>query len=117
VLAAPALAALAMAWRRGVSAGRSACDLAWAATFCWTPVLNIYGPIYDVTIVVPGLVLAAEAIRRDDSHGLPTAFTTILAGLYATALASPMASAVGFQPLTVGLIAAATYLTRAAIRG
>jgi hypothetical protein len=37
--------------------------------------------------------------------------------LYVMALASPMASAVGFQPMTLGLVAAASYLTRAAIRG
>jgi alpha-1,2-mannosyltransferase len=115
-LSAPALAALALAWRRAASGSPAAGDLVRAATLCWTPVLNIYGPIYDVTIVVPGLILAADAIRRDDSRGWPTGFIAILAALYATALASPMAAAFGVQSLTLGLCAAAAYLTRAAIR-
>ena len=116
-IAFPVLLTLAMAWHRASSGQAGARDLVWAATICWTPVLNLYGPVYDVTMVVPALILAADAVRYDSLRGWPAGFVAVVVVLYATALVSPMAAVLGFQVLTLGLMAVALYLTRAAIRG
>jgi hypothetical protein len=111
LLGLPAMSGLVVAWARPDRGSDS--DLAWSAALCWTPVLNLYGPIYDASIVVPALILAAGAFRARDREGWPTTFRWLLAAVYASALVSPsMARGLGFQPLTVALAAMGTYLIR-----
>jgi hypothetical protein len=105
----PALIALILSWARRVQ-GRSR-DLNWAATLCWTPILNIYSPIYDVVLVVPGLLLAAHALHRQETPEWPPAFRWLLASVYLSALVTqPLAIKLGFQPLTPALLAMGSYL-------
>ena len=115
LLTLPAMTALAVAWRKSDRGPRS--DLAWAATLCWTPVVNLYGPIYDASIAVPGLILASGAIRPREGDGWPLAFRWLLFGVYVSAMVSPAtARGFGFQPLTVALGAMGAYLLRDALR-
>jgi len=108
-LALPAVAGLVATWVR-TKRGRMT-DLAWSAILCWTPVLNVYGPIYDVALVVPGLLLAANALAREDTPRWPLTFRWLLALVYTTALMSqPAALRLGFQPLTLGLAAMGSFL-------
>ena len=109
------LIALIGSWAR-IARGRPA-DLAWAATLCWTPVLNVYGPIYDVTVIVPGLLLAANEIRRRNPHEWPPTFRWLVAVLSMTALITqPSALKLGFQPLTLALAAMGSYFLRSLLR-
>ena len=114
----PLAIGLVVAWWRSRGDRGPKGDLAWSAASCATPVLNIYGPIYDVSIVVPGLILAANALRsREEGPGWPLAFRWLLAGLYLSALFSPaMAQGMGVQPLTPALAAMVIYLARESLR-
>jgi hypothetical protein len=116
IVAVPPLATLAAVWLRASRARIRGRDLAWAAALCWSPVLNIYSPIYDTILAVPGLVLGASALRERSPQGWPLMFRALLALLYVTGALSPwLADGLRFQPLTVGLAAMATYLTWAAL--
>jgi hypothetical protein len=104
VVGLPILGTLVIAWVRS-RAGKIT-DFTWASTLCLTPVLNIYGPIYDVTLVVPGLLIGANAVRSASSEGWPIGFRWLLAFLFISALLTQvLAQKVGFQPLTIGLLA------------
>ena len=113
----PAVAALAFAWRRAYrSTDRGARDLALAALLCFTPLCSPYGPIYDVLLCVPGLILAGTVLRRDEPSGLPSGFRAILLFLYLACLGSlPIAVAARFQPVTPALACAGIYLIRASL--
>jgi hypothetical protein len=116
-LSAPVLVVLGVVVRRASRAGGDAAVFAIAAVLCWTPVLNVYGPVYDVAIIVPGTLLAADALRRaDPSHGWPIAFRALLAGLSLSALAAAMVGRAGVQPITPALAAMASYWTWLAAR-
>ena len=43
-------------------------DLLWAATLCFTLVVNAYAPIYDSILVVSAVVLAAGALQNRNEH-------------------------------------------------
>jgi hypothetical protein len=116
-LALPALGALIAAWYHSGRRSGIDLDLAWAATLCWTPVLSVYGPAYDAVLIVPGLLLAGDALRQKASGVWPPAFLRMLALLYVAAWLSPsLARGIGFQSLTVGLAAVGAYLIRAALK-
>lgn len=118
-LALPALAWLATAWWRADRHFGPSSRLAWAATLGWLTVLNVYGPVYDATLAVPGVILAADVIWRRARTETPDRdrFRGRLGFLYGTALVSPvMAVAIGFQPATLGLIGMALFLTGASQR-
>jgi hypothetical protein len=117
-LAAPVLVVLAVVVRRASRAGGDAAVFAIAAVLCWTPVLNVYGPVYDVAIIVPGTLLAADALRRADPSrdGWPIAFRALLVALSLSALAAPILSRAGAQPITPALAAMASYWTWLAAR-
>ncbi len=111
LLGLPAVAGLALAWWRDDRGPRS--DFAWSAALCFTPILNLYGPVYDVCLIVPGLILAANAIRRGDRQDWPLAFRWLLASVYVSAWISPaLVKGLGFQVLTVALAAMGAYLLR-----
>ena len=115
VLGAPALFGLISIGARSDRGGGA--NLAWSAALCWTPVLTVYGPIYDVTLVVPGLILAADTLRGKRPSGWTPSFRWLLAIVYLSALFSPaMARGLGVQPLTIALAAMGTYLLRASLR-
>ena len=110
-VALPTLGWLAVNWSRPDRGPRS--DLGWAATLCLTPVLNLYAPIYDVSLVVPALILAALALRKRGQTVWPTSFRWLLATVYLSALLSPaLAGALHFQPLTPALVGMGAYLLR-----
>ena len=110
VLGLPALIALIISWaRRPQNRSR---ELIWSATLCWTPILNLYAPIYDMVLIVPGLLLAAHAIRQQEfREEWPPTFRWLLALVYLSALVTqPLAIKLGFQPLTLALLAMGAYL-------
>ncbi len=115
LLGLPAAAGLALAWSRAAEGPKA--DLAWSAALCFTPILNLYGPVYDVSLIVPGLILAAATIPRGGGQDWPPAFRWLLAIVYVAAWTSPgLAQGVGFQPLTVALAAMGAYLLRESLR-
>jgi hypothetical protein len=113
----PAVAALAVAWRRAYrSTSQVARDLALAALLCLTSLCNVYGPIYDVLLCVPGLILAGTVLHRAKPSGLPSSCRAILLFLYLACLLSlPIAAVTRFQPVTPALACAGIYLIRASL--
>lgn len=100
---------LVRAWwlrRRSVKANREA---DWALAIAWTPVLNLYLGIYDVTlIVVSALLLAAWQLQKGN---LQLEAKIIFLLLYVTPwLTQPVAQATGLQLLTVVLTAFGLYV-------
>ncbi len=94
-------------------AGGRISDLAWASTLALTPVLNVYGPIYDVTLVVPGVLIGSNALRRQSPTEWPLAFRWLLAIVFVGALVTqPLAQTLGFQPLTLVLLALGLFFLR-----
>jgi alpha-1,2-mannosyltransferase len=111
----PILIALLIAWAR--TRGGRIDRLTWAATVTLMPVVNIYAPIYDVTMIVPGVLLGAIAIRLDNPDGWPVSFRWLLTLLYLTALVSqPLALRIGFQAITIGILAMGCYFLALALR-
>lgn len=87
--------------------------LAICATFSWTAVFNLYTPVYDVSLVLPGVILTADVLYRhpgDTGRPLGPGFRTLLALLALVPWVSQaLARAVGFQPLTLVLLALGGY--------
>ena len=110
LIALPIGALLALAWHRSRCSSVSSC-LVWAATFCFVPILNNYGPIYDAALVVPGLILGADAIRRRYPRTWPVKFSAAITGVYLGGLlSSVLAMGVGIQLITPALMAVGLYL-------
>jgi hypothetical protein len=59
-----AFLALLWFWWKSSGAGRPFNHLSWAATITWTLLLNVYVPIYDSTLIVLALIVAAGAFKR-----------------------------------------------------
>lgn len=57
------LAALARAWWSASRLDARGRDLLWSATLAFTPVVNLYVPIYDAVLLIPGAVLAARHLE------------------------------------------------------
>lgn len=115
ILALPAVAALALGWHRTARKSDTNTDAVGAATLCFVPVLTNYGPIYDAALVVPGLILGADIVRRRFPEGWPAGFAGILTAVFLAGVAStPLAAAVGVQALTPALAAAGIYFLCAA---
>jgi hypothetical protein len=81
--------------------------LALGATLSWTAVFNLYTPVYDVALVLPGVILTADVLyRRAGSRSLDPRFRAILALLVLVPWVSQaLALSIGFQPLTLVLLA------------
>jgi hypothetical protein len=97
-------------WPRGeCTQGNREAD--WALAIAWTPVLNLYLGVYDVTvIVVSAVLLAAWQLRQG---GLRVEAKGLFLLLYVTPwLAQPVAKATGLQLLTVVLAAFGLYVLR-----
>jgi hypothetical protein len=83
----------------------------WALAIAWTPVLNLYLGVYDVTlIVVSAVLLAAWQLRQG---GLQVEAKVLFLLLYMTPwFAQSVARATGLQLLTMMLAAFGLYLLR-----
>jgi hypothetical protein len=112
----PALVGLFAIWSRSPDRSSERLALALAVTVCWTPVVNLYGPIYDVSLAAPALLLVADRLRQDGLEEWPAGFRASLALLWVTGWLPPFrVFGVGVQPLTVGLVVAGTYALRLAL--
>jgi len=115
LVAVPVVVSLGRAWWSLDGSSRPRSDLLWGATLCLSPVLNPYGPVYDVCIAVPGLLLAANAIRSENPGAWPEPFRLLVLVLYLGAFLSPvLAGRLQLQVLSLCLIAMGLYLSRAA---
>lgn len=92
---------LVKAWWQAPASAESRA-LCWALAILWTPVLNLYVGIYDVSLIVVGaLLLAAQQFR---TGGLSVEFKALLLLLYGLPwLAQPLAQATGLHLLTLAL--------------
>jgi hypothetical protein len=111
-LLAAALPLLALAWRAGGRRGGGGdCRLlAWCATFSWAPVFNLYAPVYDTTLVLPGVLMTADVLARRSGGTLPPGFRVLVALLVLTPwITQALARSAGFQPLTLVLLALGAY--------
>jgi hypothetical protein len=97
-------------WPRGVRTQENR-EADWALAIAWTPVLNLYLGVYDVTvIVVSAVLLVAWQLRQG---GLRVEAKALFLLLYVTPwLAQPIAKATGLQLLTVVLAAFGLYVLR-----
>jgi hypothetical protein len=86
-------------------------SLSWTLAIAWTPVLNLYFGVYDVTLVVAGvLLLTAWHYRRG---GLSSGYKFLLLLLYITPwFSQPLTKAVGLQIFTLVLAALGIYVLR-----
>jgi hypothetical protein len=86
-------------------------SLNWALAIAWTPVLNLYLGIYDVTlVVVSALLLAAWLYQRGE---LDTEYKVHLLLLYVTPwISQTLAKVSGLQLYTIVLAAFGIYLLR-----
>lgn len=98
--------ALAVLLWRSADAGRAAQWLAWAATFTWTLLLNVYVPIYDSVLVVIAIILTIGALRDMTWERARSwvAFTAVLI-LVVSWKTETIAHEHGIQLLTVLLLA------------
>lgn len=109
--------AISRSWWKTAGKGDLSLVPASAAVMTWTLVLNLYAPIYDTAILLPGIVVFAGLVRGlDSSDFIPKRrFEILMAFVYITPLFSQMcAASLGFQPMTCVLIALALAQTRIA---
>jgi hypothetical protein len=115
LLSLPVAIALVIVWAR-TKRGRIG-ESTWASTLVLTPILNIYGPIYDVSVIVPGLLIGANSVRLENPDGWPRRFRGLLAFLFISALVTqPLAQRLGFQPLSLGLLALGSFFLARSLR-
>lgn len=95
-------------WPRGEHTSENR-EADWALAIAWTPVLNLYLGVYDVTvIVVSAVLLAAWQLRQG---GLRVEAKVLFLLLYVTPwFAQPVARAIGLQLFTVVLAAFGLYV-------
>ncbi|HEX8200527.1 MAG TPA: glycosyltransferase family 87 protein [Isosphaeraceae bacterium] len=97
---------LASCWWSARRGGADRRALALAATLSWTAVFNLYTPIYDAALVLPGVIVTADVLARRGGGRLPGRFRALL-GLLGLVpwVSQALALAMGFQPLTLVLLA------------
>ena len=101
-----AFLALLWFWWKSSGAGRPFNHLSWAATITWTLLLNVYVPIYDSTLIVLALIVAAGAFKRIPSRPLHRWFTTLwVLVLICSWFTVVLGGKVHFQVITVLFIA------------
>jgi hypothetical protein len=110
-------AMLAAAWfRSSARAGQPEEDLLWAATLCFTLVVNSYAPIYDSILVVSAVVLVAGAMDNRNEHR--EAFHAWLLALYMVPwISQSFAEFLHFQLFTIALAGFATWALRLDYKG
>jgi hypothetical protein len=104
--AAPALLLAAAWWRYGRSGGATR-RLLWAAALAWSPVLNLYTPMYDTLGVVAVTLLLISVTSPPEP---PPGLRWILVLLYLVPWVAPAtALQTGLQPYTLVLAALGGY--------
>jgi hypothetical protein len=94
--------ALVKAWWKSRAAGKPVTTLIWAATLTWTPVVNLYVPMYDSILVVLGLIMTAGALKILGSQSFNHGFNRLYLALYASCwIAQRFAGATGIQIITI----------------
>src|SRR5262249_45081596 len=95
------LARLIHAWFKSFGGDRKVNTLVWAATITWTLVLNVYVPIYDSILAIPG-VIATAAILESSGANISRGFTVLWAGIYVCSwISTNVAGSIGLQILTI----------------
>lgn len=104
-----AMAALAITWRSRLVRSDEQRALILGATITWNLVFNLYTPIYDVSVAIPGVLIAMDAHYRrpNPSEAPPGArFATLVALLVLGSwFTQVLARRLGFQILTPILFA------------
>ena len=104
---------LVKAWCNLDRHGEARAGLVWAGTLTWTTVFNLHLGIYDTIIVVPAMMLTADALYRnspDTARALTTPFRWLVALLYfAPWISQHVARLLGFQAFTLILAATGAY--------
>jgi hypothetical protein len=103
---------LGRAWWGLDRGGEGHRKVVWACTLTATLVLNVYVGVYDVSIVVLGVLLTTDVLYKSSAAtgGLPATWKWLLVLLYVVPWVSQhVAKATGFQPLTLVLAAVGTY--------
>jgi len=104
-LAAWAGFSLVCVWWRSIGAQRSTRTLVWATTLTWTLVLNVYVPLYDVILVVIGIVATVAALNNLPDKRLHRRLTIVWLLIFAFAgITQGLAQRAGFQIITVPLV-------------
>lgn len=93
--------------------------LVWAATLTSSLILNLYTPIYDSILAVPGALWTADYLERQPSGGeLPGAFKVLLVLLMITPLITHLvARTFGVQIYSLVLTGLACYQLHLALSG
>jgi hypothetical protein len=111
--AATAILILRRAWRARSGRGDDNRLLAMCATLTWNSVINLYTPIYDLTLAIPGVLMTADVLYRrprDVRHPLGPVFGMLIILLVVGAgVTQGLAHDYGFQPVTLVLLAMGTY--------
>ena len=110
---------LTSAWRRAPASAQRTSHrtarnaLLWSGTLTWTMVFNLYVGIYDTVLILPGLLLTADVLRREVSlerRPFPATFKLLLTLLYVVPWFSPFfATHLRLQLDTLVLVATGAY--------
>jgi hypothetical protein len=88
-------------WKARTDERISSSTRAWACTLTWTPLLNIYFPVYDSVLVIASLIVCGSSLSRV----FPRVSLLSTAALFACSFATvQIAKATGYQILTPVLI-------------
>jgi hypothetical protein len=113
VTAAIAVAILLRAWKSANGARNDNRILAMCATLTWNSVFSLYTPIYDMSLMIPNMLMTADVLYRrprNPEHPPGRLFGTLAALLVLAGwLTQSLARAYGFQPATLILLAVGTY--------
>jgi len=111
-------------WRRSADGWAASTRHAWAATLILMPVLNFYFAVYDMVLVIPGVLLATTLLMRRDagSQGvvgpsaaplvLPAPFVGALALVYLVGLLVPAFELLRVNLMTLALLVLGWYVVR-----
>jgi hypothetical protein len=98
-------------WTRRLSLDRRV--LVLCATLTWNAVFNLYTPIYDLSLLVPNVIMTADVLyRRPQSAGWrpgPIFGVLVALAILVGACTQTIAAKYGFQPMTLVLIALGGY--------
>jgi hypothetical protein len=82
VVAVGVLPCLARLWRSARTGEELGLSLAWASTLTWTMILNLYAAVYDTSVIVLGILLMGDALRRAHRERVPAAVQALFVFLY-----------------------------------
>jgi len=118
VATAAVLPCLGRLWRNAHMGGEEGVSLAWASTLTWTMILNLYAVVYDTTVIVLGVLLMGDALRRVYRGQVPSAVQALFVLLYVVPWIPPvpMGGSRMLQLYTPALIALGVYQIWLAMR-